>query len=381
MEEDAYIFLKENLPSWKDVSNESITSEQLPFSNSRKVYKVSVNDPQIQPDVVLLRQWTQYSGLTSRDKVKEAYVFRKLADLNLAAKLFGQNEKYRIEEYKKNSRAIKNTEINMPTVRRKLAISLAKLHSTQDLVKPEMVGENHILDLLENKTFMNQAIENCKKCLNGSDDASFNEILNLFGNEGLEFIKKIVKSEEWTSSHNDIWCGNILAQFDDSNDSEIPENILFVDYETFGFNFPGYDIGKLLAENMYDFKPCGHEYELRHDLYPNEKDIYDFLRFYILSFDNHPLTATEDSIKKIITSNNEEIDEILKSFYGSEERVNEKLASWWIKSRKGAIVSAYYCILLGFWIGKNDNYKTDFIKFGLDGYSIFNRFKNENINL
>eukprot|EP01120_Amphizonella_sp_Union-15-10_P008995 TRINITY_DN3324_c0_g1_i1.p1 TRINITY_DN3324_c0_g1~~TRINITY_DN3324_c0_g1_i1.p1 ORF type:complete len:382 (+),score=60.85 TRINITY_DN3324_c0_g1_i1:38-1183(+) len=375
---EAIKFIKENLESWRDIPSDKIKIELLPFGGSRKSYKVTAPDTAVSPDTVLLREFTHYSSLLKpNDKLKESIVFQKLSSYNLGPKHLGQNNQYRLEEFFKYSRPIQNTEINQEPIRRKLAIKLAKIHSATDLVPRNLVGENFITDLLDDQKFMLTVKENCTKCVEEGDNAEIvKELSQIFKEEEISFIKKLVQSEQSTCSHNDIWCGNILIQFrtNENVERKVP-NVLFIDYETFEFNFPGYDIGKLLAETMYAFKPGGYSYDLRHDLYPTDNQIIDFLKFYLLSFGGHEKTFSESDIDEIVCFSEKQIDSVLETVYGSEENVKVKVSEWMNKVKKGAIVSAFYCVLLGMWIGRNPDFKTDFIKFAADGYSIYKRFR------
>jgi len=181
----------------------------------------------------------------------------------------------------------------------------------------------------------------------------------------INFIKKIISEQPLVLSHNDLWTANVLV----TNDTLTP---VYIDYETMWFNFPGYDIGKLMHEPCWTRPKLPSIYhELKLELCPTDDDFKDFLSYYLLSYH----TDIENELDLI--NNKEKVNEILNKIFGSDLKRIETLDEWLRNSKIGIMVSAYLLTALGILLGKHYSKELDFFQFGRDEYLTYTNYKKE----
>lgn len=302
----------------------------------------------VSPNPIILRTFLRPSVDPNETKM-----FLMMGDAGLGAKCYGYSPKYRLEQYFP-SRVMKAPEINEKGFRRHLAIKLAGIHNLQPSFVENKKG--YIINILDNPEFMKTCRANCLDLdiLNEEEKVAVNEMKYLFEDPETDFVRKMISEIPVVFSHNDIWVGNLLV-LDNSDD------IVYLDYEVMDYNFPGYDIGKLLLEVLYVRHPTLPTYELRpfSDL-PSEEDTLDFLKYYL---------AGRNGAKEVLEG------DILAPYYKTKEEADKALAEMLQQTRLGIMIAGWYCAHLGMRLGKRFSSVLNFIKFAEDGHTVYKHFK------
>jgi thiamine kinase-like enzyme len=346
------------LPGWKGKGLEDIQVDKISFGMGSYVFKVSDKNSLLEP--ILYRKYIKDKP---QEKINtENLVFQTMSDIGVSPKLYGFTDDVRIEEFIK-SRVIESNELNETDIRRRSAIKLAKFHTIKSNLILDKFNSDFITGILNHTYYVGRFNENVEKTeiYTNYELDYVKKIKQLLSAEEKEFIYSSYKNKyEMILSHNDIWVGNILL-------NETTRDILLIDYEMINFNFAGYDVGKLLLEPMYKRRPGGPEYDLIEEYMPSESDILDFIRFYLIARKDNSFEYSEgieqylEKYESNIYSSQEERENIMKEF------LNEVYV--------GMMLSGYYSAVLGLMIGKNHSMPMDFIKFSIDGYQIYNKYK------
>lgn len=291
---------------------------------SREIYKLDVNG-----DSYILRILKNNPFYKLED---EHFHFENLSKNGLAPILFGKSNNIRIEEYL-NCRVIKAEELTQnKQFFHQVAYNLGKIHSL-NIEKKGTFLEILSEDLL--KSFKDK----CENEENPKDKEFVCIAVKLI--EDLDFIKSVTKDDKLVLSHNDIWVGNIVIVDD--------IKAMLIDYELMNYNFQGYDIGKLILETMFVRDESGIRYKIVKELYPSKEDIYQFLKEY--------LSAFQDSY------NDDELDNL------------------YIELHKGILVACYFWTIMGIILGRGFSKEMDFMKFAIDHYDLYLKYKKEYLSL
>ncbi|CAF0967085.1 unnamed protein product, partial [Didymodactylos carnosus] len=134
-------------------------------------------------------------------------------------------------------------------------------------------------------------------------------------------------------------------------------DVMFIDYEDMDFNFPGYDIGKLMLQTLYEQVTNNLAYKLKSfDHFPSDEDLLDFIQVY-LSSRYHRSLNKDLEFQSIQTEQEKEIEQLLEQV------------------KIGAMIAGYYSALFGMRVGRNPNIHFDFVQFAIDGFKVYEEFK------
>lgn len=346
------------LPNWKGKTLEDIQVDKISFGMGSYVFKVSDKSNLLEP--ILYRKYIKDKP---QEKINtENLVFQTMSDIGVSPKLYGFTDDVRIEEFI-SSRVIESNELNETDIRRRSAIKLAKFHNIKSQLILDKFTSDFITGILNHTFYVGRFNENVDKTeiYSNYELEYVNKIKQLLSEEEKKFIYSSYKNKyEMIFSHNDIWVGNILI-------NEKVRDILFIDYEMINYNFAGYDVGKLLLEPMYKRRPGGPEYDLIEEYMPNESAILDFIRFYLI--------ARKDNNFEYSEGIEQNLEKYESDLYSSEEEKEMKMKEFFNEVQVGMMLSGYYSAVLGLMIGKNESMPMDFIKFAIDGYNIYNKYK------
>eukprot|EP01114_Cavostelium_apophysatum_P003753 TRINITY_DN13882_c0_g1_i1.p1 TRINITY_DN13882_c0_g1~~TRINITY_DN13882_c0_g1_i1.p1 ORF type:complete len:396 (-),score=80.70 TRINITY_DN13882_c0_g1_i1:14-1138(-) len=353
-------FIKLHFPPWSAISKEEVQFHRFAFGHSRATYKVTTS-AKVQPQTLVLRKFVSVGEITP-SRSKESYFFGLLGEKGIGPKCLASDPNFRIEE-NIESRVIKCHEINVPHLRRQLAKRLARIHKLEfDKSVLPSPAKGFITRIIDDRLHPTNFLALCAKnsdlkdVYTADEAAGIAAMQDVLTDEELEFIKKSIGTFDLVLSHNDIWSGNILLLADGSD-------VVFVDYEMMDYNFPGYDIGKLLLEPLYERHPSNPSYVLKgFEHFPSEEDVRDFVRHYLFHFHSES-DAAEFS------------DSAFESLFGSKEGAEKELQDLVDAAMLGVMVSGFYSLVLGMAIGKNPNYELDFIQFAMDGHKVYVEFK------
>jgi choline/ethanolamine kinase len=344
-------------PSYKCKTLNDLKIQKISYGMGSYVFKISFQNDH---NTVLFRK---YIKSKSKEKIeKENIVFQTMSDNNVAPKLYGCTNELRVEEFIP-SRIIESHQINDVDLRRKLAIKLAKFHNMKlDIFNGDK--KDYLSTVLTNEYYMQLYNKNISKqdIYSQYEWDYITKIKELFSEEVKDFVLKSYSGKyELVLSHNDLWVGNLLL-------SESRE-IHLIDFEVVCWNFAGYDCGKLLLEPMFKRRPSGPEYDLTESLMPNEQEIVDFTRYYLVS-------RRDDNFKW-----NSDLDKFEAKIYSCEDEKKYTVEEFLREIYLGMMISGYYCAVLGMILGKNEAMPMDFIKFAIDGYDIYIKYKTKLFNI
>jgi len=352
-------FIISSIPTWSSISPSFIHFRKLSYGHSRIIFEVT--SPQAIPPSLLFRKFHSKNVFNQKD---EELAFKALANISLAPKLYAcSSDLGRIEEFIPFSAPIEARDINTKRLRRLLALILGKLHKVQiESFKDNKVS--FIESVLEDKLIMNQFKEHCSHLENYP--LELREIITeigLLGEPGeTEFIRATVHRYPWVLSHNDIWTGNILAFPSVKGDIDV----IYIDYEAMNYNFQGYDLAKLILECVFERpKPGSPEHKLRRENFPSDKDIDEFIWFYLLG------NQKSENFEEIKTGLMDEVKVKTWKEEMGEGRIYEMIE----QVRAGLVVITYYCAIIGLFCGKKYESEMDFIQFSIDNFEYYKEFK------
>lgn len=354
------IYIQEHLPSWKGLTSEEVIFEKLTGGVSREIYKVTAQRKEVEPNIIVFRK---LNGNSEQNQI-EAFAFETLSSLEVGPKLYAANSEYRIEQYL-DCRMIKAKEINQKQFRRKLVMSLAAINKLNYKDGPETKGYFE-------KRFTDDFYKNFDRCCDLKDTYSegetqfIKEIKYLSSPEEVEFIKSVISKGKLVFSHNDIWVGNLLV-IDETSDP------MLIDYELMGYNFIGYDIGKLILETVFHRPKSPDPYwEVRKEDMPSEEDILDFARYYLIASKCDSLSRQD---KEELANNDEIIKQYEAKLFASKEEYNDTLENLLNQIRAGLMLSSYWCTTIGIIVGRHTYPNFDFVRFAQDNYQFYGKFK------
>jgi hypothetical protein len=350
--------IKKHMSSWEKYSFDEITITKLDFGHSSDVYKITANPDNISI-IYRIFKIRDHGYTLDKDHVKKCnFSFKMMSDLKIGPNLYEANEEFRLEEYF-DSRPIKSFEINIPETRRKLAVQLGYLNSikvTDGEYFTEKIG-------FFDKFFNPERLANYNRLCDlkdGNDDerVEFEKLKYLSSDQELNWVKGLMAQGNLVFSHNDIWCGNILF-LKNTND------VMFIDYELVGYNFLGYDIGKLLLETVYERKDDSPEFKIILGHFPVEKDIEDFLRYYNIGYNYG---------KDVLDINSIDITQLENKLYSSNDEKQTKINELKKLTMIGMLLSCFYMTYTGVLVGKAIT-AMDFVQFAIDSHKLYLNFK------
>ena len=352
--------VKKVLVTWENINDESILIEKLTYGHSREVYKVTSLEKSITPSSVILRKFKE------KMDEKENYVFQEMAKAGLGPAFYGIHENIRIEEYLV-SRVLKSAEINETLIRRKLAIQLGGIHQLKldKIEKSKSFFEKRLLDENFMGAFRKQ-LEN--PGYRPEEKKIVDEIKELASQGEIDFAIKTIQQYSLGISHNDVWVGNILIQ-------DKTDNVFYIDYEMFDYNFEGYDIGKTLLETVFIRPKEGSPYhEIKMDNYPKEEEFIDFIKYYLVSKELDSISMEE---KTKIACDESIFKHYENLIFADSEQYQLKVKSLLKETKVGILISTYYCTALGIILGREFPSDMDFVQFAIDNFYYYKLMKNQ----
>ena len=352
-------FIKTVIPSWKDLQMSEISCEAL-TGGTRELYKVTALKKGIEPEIVLMRKFRQYSD-PELGKI-EAYWYQLLSTNGLGPRCFGQNDECRVEEFLEG-RTLTTKELTDKVVRRRLAMQLGKLHS----LSTDIMAGMHIVTLGLAKLTPVFQQRYAAKAFDEVDMPIIEEIKYLYDKEEVEYIQSILKKyDDTVLGHNDLWSTNILF-------NEKTSDLAFIDFETMGPTFSGIDLGRILLEAVFHRDRPGCAYELREGNFPSEEDIKDFLRYYLVSR-NKGITdkAHADSVARDPAL----LEEIEKKLFPNKEDHEAALKKVERLVVPGIIVSSFFILMaIGAVIHKEIMTGMDYYQNAKDIHAFYKKYK------
>ena len=111
-----------------------------------------------------------------------------------------------------------------------------------------------------------------------------------------------------------------------------------------GYNFKGYDIGKLLLETMYERQETNPSYTFNEANFPSKDDIYDFIGFYLLAYNYN---GENKNLLQINLKNDLSIHEQEYNLSISQNEKDELYEEIIV----GMMISGYYWTVIGIKLG------------------------------
>jgi thiamine kinase-like enzyme len=353
-----YESIKTVLPSWKLIPIEKIRVSEMGLGVSSIVYKVEIDSSfsnnTAEPKIFVYRKFKLDRQYKRHSAEKENQIYEEMAKIGVGPQYYGGSESFRIEEFL-DTRIIKSYEINLPELRRRLAIKMCMFHKAKIEIESK---EGHIELFLKNERMQGLIKENLY-----SEDYKLDQMEEvkklryLYEEEERTWLLSILPKDKYVLSHNDIWVGNILLD-------ENQKHLYLIDFEMVAYNFPGYDVGKLLLEPMSEREPS-LKINMRYDLMPIEEEIKDFARFYLNTLNIKDEVLSQKDMDLLVEKfSSESISE------DEEEKINIFLREIYL----GMMVSGYYMAMLGMFCAKFQT-ELDFLKFAVDGHLIYLKYK------
>eukprot|EP00027_Filamoeba_sp_ATCC50430_P002613 CAMPEP_0168562228 /NCGR_PEP_ID=MMETSP0413-20121227/12012_1 /TAXON_ID=136452 /ORGANISM="Filamoeba nolandi, Strain NC-AS-23-1" /LENGTH=354 /DNA_ID=CAMNT_0008593643 /DNA_START=62 /DNA_END=1123 /DNA_ORIENTATION=+ len=333
-------YIRKNVPSWKDVTSDQITMEKFPFGHSRATFKITASVPNLDPNPILLRKF-------QAPDAHEGELFQKLGDIGWGPKCYHRENNLRIEQYFPST-VITCREINQPAMRRTLSIKLAQLHKLEGLISSEKKG--FLNKVMDGGITMQLCKKNLALDVYDEDELQYvKEMKEAISEPELNFLKDVIAQYPLHFSHNDIWSGNILLL-------ENKEDVVLVDFEMMDYNFPGYDLGKLILETLYERHPDNPSYKfLGFENLPTEEEMKDFVKFYLVGKYG------------IQTQPGKTSEQLLRTHFAAVQKFYDQV-------KVGIMLSGWYSMAIGMRLGKNAGFQMDFFQFAKDGLAVYKEF-------
>jgi len=341
-------YLRNNLPGWKGLADSEI--EFILFNSiTNKVYKVTAKKEGISPQVVILRNFCGKEGIV--DKEKEIKVFKEMSKTGFGPKCYSQEDDIRLEEFIP-SRTILPHEYKEKIIRRKLARTLAAIHS---LEVPEVERVSLFEGILKDTRFLRMYDEKCEEDIYSPEEKEIiNKVKQATSQEEKDFIDSILPKDDIVFSHNDLLQGNILI-------SEAKEETVFIDYEYASYNFRGYDIGNMFKEATFDYRvPQRPYFQIIDANFPNDEELRDFLKYYLVFVKMSTSEQNERGDEMI--ENEELVHEYLDKFY-QPEKLKERIETLIKETMIGYMLSFHYWLVWAVKMHKTVDIEFDYLEF------------------
>jgi thiamine kinase-like enzyme len=360
-------FLHEALPMWKDLHDDEI--EFFAFKSiTNRVYKVTAKRDDISPNPVILRYSYCKDGVV--DKEKEVKIFNKMSEARLGPKCYGVSGELRLEEFIP-SRTLRAHEYKEKIMRRKLAKTLAL---TNNLEIPDIEKVPLFESTFKDPVFYKHFDDKCEQqdIYTPEEFKTIQDVKALSSEEEKEFIREILPSDEIVFSHNDLLGGNVLI-------TEDREDVIFIDYEYGSYNFRGYDIGNMYKEATFDYSYDQPPYfQVVESNFPNDDELRDFLRYYIVFTDLSDFDLNEKAGELI--NDDEAMRKHLEKHYHPEE-LQRREDLLYRNTMIGVMLSHYYWIIWAVKMVKTVQVKFDYLEFARVKYETYKQLKSKILKL
>jgi len=354
-------FIRETLPEWKDLLDSEIKF-QLLRGLTNEVYKVTTSKENVTPNPFIFRKFNENPALL--DRSLERKLFKELAALQIGPKCYGDNEKYRLEEYIV-SQTLFGSDYNKEKIRRNLARATAKFHKI-DI--PWLGRKRFLPDDLANPEFCKPFEEKCDSdVFEEADKEIIKKMKEITSSKEREFLEKVVPSDDIVLSHNDLSNGNQLLI------KELDE-VMLIDYEYTGKNFRGFDIGYMYLESIFIPHTEFPYFKIEEKNYPTEEEFKDFIEYYIVFSD---MSKEEDKKRGgELIKNKDELNEYIKNQYNQEE-LQKRIGKLLEQTKIGALVCSFYITTWATKMYKTGSGKFGYFEFAKGGFKKYCQLKEE----
>jgi len=351
-----------HVDTWQNISEKNTKVERL-GGLSNKIWKVTAKSKKVEPRTVIYREFG--SGAAIVDRERENYVIEGLAKKGIAPKYFGGDEERRVEEFCE-SELLKPSDLNEKSNRRKLTRLLAELHS----MKFDKLDKTPLfLRILNGNDFLKSFEDKCKQdVFQPVEKKLIKEISTLASKDEIEFLKSIAPKGEKSVvfSHNDLHSQNVLV-LDKNNKFQL------IDYEYSDYNYRGYDIANLFNETMfeYDLEEAPH-YSLDESKYPSDKDLRDFIKFYLFfsKYDG------EDFDLESILKHDSYRDEYVQK-RNEKEAFDKEAEEIFQEVKVCAMFSHYFWSIWGIIMSYDGDFKFDHVHYATKRFEIYKKLKEQ----
>lgn len=360
---EEFKFLKSCFSNWKDVPEKKISFQRL-NSLSNVIYKVTA-DTEVIPKSIILRKFGKNDTVVDKDK--EAKVFDLFAETGLGPKCYAKNSEYRCEEYLESD-LIKNSQINEPYWRRKLAIVIAKHHA---MSVPGVKRSNVMLERIKDTNLLEVINEKCALDGFSGEQIKLLDEMKLFGSkEEQELAKTIVPTENLVFSHNDIHAGNILI-------TKPERKVFLIDYEFCDYNNRAFDGACLFVTSMLDFEfPSPPYFSIDPKIFSKFEDITDFAMYYLYAsrLTNKEIEELEKDEARL--NDNSWLHEKIKSELNGDGFETE-LKTYLEEFQKCCLLCHYDAILWGILMcePKKESFCFDYLQYAYDRSKYYLRWR------
>jgi len=291
-----------------------------------------------------------------------------LAKLGIGPNFYGSSDVFRLEEYI-DSRVMLPTEMNQKPIRRKLARAMTILHQTE-FEKLDKTG--FFVKLLEDQPFYNSFNQKCNSNVFTEEEAKFiNVVKNLSNREELEFIRKVLPTDETVFCHNDLLGNNILVVNETSE-------VRFIDFEYGNYNFRGSDIGNMFAETTFDYTVTTPPYyQFNEKNYPSDEDLSDFIGYYLVF--NKDSSLSKEESDKILEDEN--VFQKYQEAMFSNENYTGQIEKLLKETKIGSMLFHYYYSMWAIVMSKNPDIDFDHVQYSKDRYESYQKMKEKIVKL
>ena len=251
---------KQHIPSWETVRSVSMT---LLTGTSNKVYLVEASDD-VSPKKVIYRVYG-YGSIVIREL--ERLTFRSLIGRAKVPTIYGEAEKWRLEEYF-NGRSLFREELKQEGFIHKVADTLKSFHN----VDMSDVRDNKEDTILKNITSWQQTAVNKLSSL----PTQYSEILSELTSYSIlsKFLTIYPNSKSLKFCHLDCNSMNFLY-------NENSGDLVLIDYEYSGYSNPAMDLALVLNETMFNYYHPEPPYFTFHpDEGPTDELVFKYVKEY-----------------------------------------------------------------------------------------------------
>jgi len=262
------------VPGWNRLTQDDIHVEELCGGLTNKLYKASLRDttkhPAIQFPQVVVRFFGQDTDVFF-ERETEQQIARSLSDSRKGVRVFSMFKEFgggRIEAFY-NGRTLNCDDLSDPDISRKIAGSMALLHSLDVPIS----RQPHLLLRLP------AWLQTARSLHIPSIASQFSERVFAF-----EWIQKeaawLIESLKQLNSpvvfsHNDLQEGNVLYD-EATGDAHV------IDYEYSSYNFRGFDLGNHFCEHFIDYRAKEYpNFKIDPAKYPSKEHQLEFLSSYL----------------------------------------------------------------------------------------------------
>lgn len=249
---------------------------------SNLLYRCALSEQvesQHEPREVLLRLY----GPSHGDSRVQLEIFNQLASENLGPKLYGAFHEGRLEEYLPSD-PLTWAEMTDDNISATIAAKLAAIHRLN--VKCLDKQSNWLVDKYkELNNFIKTTSESSLKA--GTRQTTRDIAIELIGTNfkpEIDFLDGLFQKSKspLVFSHNDLHQNNIILLTDQSNDANLQNRVVLIDFEYCSYNYRLFDLANHLMEWCFDYNGAEYpHFNASYERFPSERHQKRFLAHYI----------------------------------------------------------------------------------------------------